>query len=102
MGVRKISVSIPEEIADQALADAARRGVGLSAWLTEAVRERLERERTIDVGYRAARELVVEYEAEHGPIPAEAHEWAQAVLAGADTDGAAGFDDAAHPQRAAG
>jgi hypothetical protein len=81
MAVRKVSVSMPEGVVEQALRSALADGVGLSAWLTEAAKERLARELNMDIGYRAARELVQEHEAEHGPVPAEEWAWAEELVA---------------------
>jgi hypothetical protein len=65
MTVRKISVSLDEEVAAAAEAAAAAEGLSLSAWLTRAARGAADLER----GRRAASELIAEYEAKHGPIP---------------------------------
>lgn len=56
-------------------------GMTTSAWVTTAATEKAAREQALLDGCQAADELVAEYEAEHGPIPAEAKEFADQVLA---------------------
>ena len=80
MAVKKLSVSVPEEVAAAAAEAAEAAGVGLSAWFSDAARERLDRIQRIDVGFRAAQSLVLDYEAEHGPISQDVHDWANEVL----------------------
>jgi len=63
MGVRKITVSLPPELAASLSADAAERGETTSAWVTDAVARKLRK--------RHARELLLEYEAARGPITAK-------------------------------
>jgi hypothetical protein len=59
--VRKVSVSMPEELAD---AVRARTGAGgFSRYVSEAVQEQVRQDLLDD--------LVAEFEAEHGPIPEE-------------------------------
>jgi hypothetical protein len=59
--VRKVSVSMPEELAD---AVRARTGAGgFSRYVTEAVSH--------EIRHDLLGELIDEYEAEHGPIPEE-------------------------------
>jgi hypothetical protein len=59
--VRKVSVSMPEELAD---AVRARTGAGgFSRYVTDAVQEQVRLDLLDD--------LVAEFEAEHGPIPEE-------------------------------
>jgi Arc/MetJ-type ribon-helix-helix transcriptional regulator len=59
--VRKVSVSMPEELAD---AVRARTGTGgFSRYVTDAVQEQVRLDLLDD--------LVAEFEAEHGPIPEE-------------------------------
>ncbi len=59
--VRKVSVSMPEELAD---AVRARTGVGgFSRYVTDAVQEQVRLDLLDD--------LIAEFEAEHGPIPDE-------------------------------
>jgi hypothetical protein len=87
MSVKKVSVSLPAEVLAAAMDVAQAEGVALSAWLAEAARRRVRDEVALDVGYQAAQQLVVEYEAQHGRIPAEAHAWAEAVWADAQRGG---------------
>ncbi|AEH10475.1 hypothetical protein FsymDg_3167 [Candidatus Protofrankia datiscae] len=57
--------------------DAARAaGTSLSAWVREAITERLERQAVITDGLAAARE----WEAEHGPLPRDVLDEAQREL----------------------
>jgi hypothetical protein len=59
--VRKVSVSMPEELAE---AVRARTGVGgFSRYVTDAVQEQIRLDLLDD--------LVAEFEAEHGPVPEE-------------------------------
>ena len=59
--VRKVSVSMPEELAD---AVRARTGTGgFSRYVTDAVQEQVRLDLLDD--------LIAEFEAEHGPIPEE-------------------------------
>jgi len=82
MAVKKLSVALDPEIAAAAAADAARRGISLSAWLTEAAAHALK----IADGLAA----VAEYEAEYGAFTAEELAEAAAWLDG--TDDRAGVD----------
>ena len=50
-------------------AAAARQGVSVSAWVAAAAERQAAEIAVVAEGQRAARELVVEYEAEHGPMP---------------------------------
>jgi hypothetical protein len=57
--------------------DAARAaGISLSAWVRDAIVERLDRQAIITDGLAAVRE----WEAEHGPLPQEALDEAQSEL----------------------
>jgi hypothetical protein len=76
MSVRKLSVSLDEEAAAAAEAAAKAEGMSLSAWLSRAA----QRTASIEDARRAAKELIDEYEAEHGPIPPEIWEEADATL----------------------
>jgi len=69
MTVRKLSISVPPEIERMIKAAAARQGVSVSAWVTAAAERQAAEIDVVAEGQRAARELVVEYEAEHGQIP---------------------------------
>jgi hypothetical protein len=72
MTVRKLSVALDEAVAEAAAAAAERRGLSLSAWLTEAASNLL----AIEHGLAA----VAAWEAEHGPLTAEELAAADAVL----------------------
>ncbi|HEY3712967.1 MAG TPA: hypothetical protein VGL39_00470 [Jatrophihabitantaceae bacterium] len=69
MTVRKLSISVPPEIERMIKAAAARQGVSVSAWVAAAAERQAAEIDVVAEGQRAARELVVEYEAQHGPIP---------------------------------
>jgi Arc/MetJ-type ribon-helix-helix transcriptional regulator len=63
MGSVKITISLPEEVAEQVRAAADKEHVSVSAWLSEAAEQWAR--------VQAARELVHEYEAEHGAFTPE-------------------------------
>jgi hypothetical protein len=81
MGARKLSVSMPEEVARAAAEAAERDGVTLSAWLTRAVQDQLVTRVDWEAALRAADELVSESEARHGPITPDEQAWVDEVLA---------------------
>ena len=58
--VKKIAISLPEELADRAREEAAREGLPLSQWMAEAVARRVRE--------AAAREALRLYEEEFGEI----------------------------------
>jgi hypothetical protein len=72
MGVRKVSVSLDEDVFHAAERAAAAAGMSLSAWLSQAAR----RAARIEEGLRG----VAEYEAEHGAFTEEELRWADDVL----------------------
>jgi hypothetical protein len=80
VSTRRVSVSLPLDVHDEVRASAAREGIALSAWLARAARDRLDADRLIEIGLEAAESLLAEWEAVNGPIPAEARDWADAVL----------------------
>ncbi|PZG18502.1 hypothetical protein C1I98_38345 [Spongiactinospora gelatinilytica] len=86
MAVRKLSVSLPEEVADAVVAAAERAGLTVSAWMTRAAANSAR----IEAGLAA----VAEWEAEHGVIAAGELSQAAAVLADADARMFGGADDA--------
>ena len=95
MTVRKLSISVPPEIEETIKAAAADEGKPVSAWLAEAATENA-RAAALHVASRAAaRELVAEYESEHGPLPAASRQRARQFLIEAGL-----IDD--EPHRAAG
>ncbi len=77
MTAKKFTISVPEEI-DAAIRQAAEaEGLPVSAWIAQAAAKAAD-ERTRLAEGRAA---VAEFEAEYGPIPAEARERARRRLA---------------------
>ena len=74
VGVRKLSVALEEQVAEAAVASAARHGLSLSAWLNRAAENAL----AIEEGLAA----VAEWEAEHGVLTAEELAAADAALGG--------------------
>jgi hypothetical protein len=72
MAVQKLSIALEEDVARAARDAAEREGLSLSAWVNAAAREAL----AIEDGLAA----VAEYEAENGPISAEALAAAHAAL----------------------
>ncbi|WP_322768218.1 hypothetical protein [Frankia sp. Cr1] len=72
MAVAKVSVSLDERVLTAARAAAAASGVSLSAWMSQVIDHH--------IGIQEGLAAVREYEAEHGPIPAEARENARRVL----------------------
>ena len=95
MTVRKLSISVPPEIEETIKAAAAGEGKPVSAWLAEAATEKARATALHAAGRAAARELVAEYESEHGPLPAASRQRARQFLVEAGL-----IDD--EPQRAAG
>jgi hypothetical protein len=59
----KLAITIDAEVHDKILAAAAHEGVSVSAWMTSAAREALQR--------RAGLAAVAEWEKQHGPFSAE-------------------------------
>jgi hypothetical protein len=76
-------------------AAAAEEGKPVSAWLAEAAAEKARAAALQAAGRSAARELLAEYESEHGPLPAASRQRAREFLAEAGL-----LED--EPQRAAG
>jgi regulator of protease activity HflC (stomatin/prohibitin superfamily) len=95
MAVRKLSISVPPEVEETIKAAAAEEGKPVSAWLAEAATEKARAAALHAAGRAAARELIAEYEDEHGPLPASSRERARRFLIEAGL-----IDD--EPQRAAG
>ena len=75
--IPKLAITVDAEVAEGIVAAAAREGKSVSAWITEATRERL----AIEDGLRA----VAEWEAEHGAFTedelAAADAWIEAATA---------------------
>ena len=59
----KLAITIDPKVHEKILAAAARDGVSVSAWMTSAAREALQR--------RAGLAAILEWEKEHGPFSAE-------------------------------
>jgi hypothetical protein len=79
MTARKLSISVPPEVEETIKAAAAEEGKPVSAWLAEAV-EKAHIAALHAAGRAAARELVAEYESEHGPLPKESRQRAREFL----------------------
>jgi hypothetical protein len=80
MTVRKLSISVPPEVEETIKAAAAAAGMPVSAWLAEAATDKARTEARYAEGRAAARELVAEYESEHGPLPAASRQRARDFL----------------------
>ena len=80
MAVRKLSISIPREVEETIKAAAAEEGKSVSAGLAEAATEKAQTAARQAAGRAAARELVAEYESEHGPLPEASHRRARQFL----------------------
>jgi uncharacterized protein (DUF1778 family) len=96
MTVRKLSISVPPEVEETIKAAAAGEGKPVSAWLAEAATEKAHAAALLAAGRAAARELVADYEQEHGPLPAASRQRARQFLA------EVGLLDDGEPQQAAG
>jgi hypothetical protein len=83
MPAHKVSISLPDDVADAVAAAARAEGTGVSAWLAAAARQRLAEKIEFEVAHASALSMVIEFEAIHGPLPAEAEAWADEVLADA-------------------
>src|ERR1035441_323112 len=95
MTVRKLSISVPPEVEETIKAAAAEEGNPVSAWPAPAATEKARAAARHAAGRAATRELVAEYESEHGPLPAASRQRARQFLV------ETGLIDA-QPQRAAG
>jgi hypothetical protein len=91
VSVQKVSISLDESVLLGARKAAKRRGMSLSAWVNQASEGALENEVRLEDGLAG----VAEWEAEHGPISAEALAKADALL------DAAGIGRKREPPRAA-
>ena len=96
MTARKLSISVPPEVEETIKAAAAGEGKPVSAWLAEAATEKAHTAALQAAGRAAARELVADYEQEHGPLPAASRQRARQFLA------EVGLLDDDEPQQAAG
>ena len=84
MTARKLSISVPPDVEETIKAAAAGEGKPVSAWLAEAATEKAHAAALQEAGRAAARELVAEYEKEHGPLPAASRQRARQFLAEAE------------------
>lgn len=91
MPVQKVSISLDQSVLLAAREAAQRRGMSLSAWVNQVSESALETEVRIEDGLAG----VAEWEAEHGPISAEALAKTDAIL------DAAGIGRKREPPRAA-
>jgi hypothetical protein len=80
MTARKLSISVPPEVEEMINAAAAEEGKPVSAWLAEAAVEKAQDAVLHAQGRAAARELVAEYESEHGKLPEESRQRARQFL----------------------
>ncbi len=80
MTVRKLSISVPADVEETIKAAAAAEGKPVSAWLAEAATEKAHAAAQHAAARAAARELVAEYETEHGPIPTASRQRARQFL----------------------
>lgn len=80
MTVRKLSISLPPEVEETIKAAAAEEGKPVSAWLAEAAAEKARAAALNAAGRAAARELVADYESEHGPLPTASRQRARQFL----------------------
>ena len=80
MTVRKLSISVPPEVEETIKAAAAAEGKPVSAWLAEAATEKARASALHAAGRAAAREMVGEYESEHGPLPTASRQRARQFL----------------------
>lgn len=78
--VRKLSISVPPEVAETIKAAAAEEGQPVSAWLAEAAVEKARTAALYAAGRAAAQELVAEYESEHDKLPEESRQRARRFL----------------------
>lgn len=80
MTARKLSISVPPEVEATIKAAAAEEGVPVSAWLAEAAVEKAHAAAVQAAGRAAARELIAEYETEHGQLPDESRQRARQFM----------------------
>ncbi|MBV9026586.1 MAG: hypothetical protein JO362_22945 [Streptomycetaceae bacterium] len=80
MAARKPSISMSPEVEETIKAAAAEEGKPVSPWLAEAAVEKAQIAVLYAQGRAAARELVAEYESEHGKLPEESRQHARQFL----------------------
>ncbi len=80
MTARKLSISVPPDVEATIKAAAAGEGKPVSTWLAEAATEKARAAALHAAGRAAARELVADYESEHGPLPEASRQRARQFL----------------------
>jgi len=80
MTARKLSISVPPEVEETIKAAAAEEGKPVSAWLAEAAVEKARAAALHAEARAGARELVADYESEHGSLPEESRQRARRFL----------------------
>jgi hypothetical protein len=80
MTARKLSISVPPEVEETIKAAAAEEGKPVSAWLADAAVEKARAAALHAAGRTAARELIAEYEVEHGQLPDESRQRARQFM----------------------
>ncbi|TDO47302.1 uncharacterized protein DUF1778 [Kribbella sp. VKM Ac-2527] len=80
MTARKLSISVPPEVEETIKAAAAQEGQPVSAWLAAAAVEKAQAAAAHAAGRTAVREMLAEYEAEHGPLPDESRQRARQFM----------------------
>jgi hypothetical protein len=83
MAIEKISVSVPADVAEVIRASAADAGIGVSAWLTAAAREKAASAIAVRDAVTTARELLSELEGAHGPATEADLQWVAEVMSSA-------------------
>jgi hypothetical protein len=76
MSVRRLSISVPEDVEEAIRAAAETAGVPVSTWLADAATRAAAEQAAIADGLVA----VAEYEAEYGPLSTEGRDRARQVL----------------------
>ncbi|WP_433517718.1 hypothetical protein ACQP2T_20530 [Nonomuraea sp. CA-143628] len=74
MTARKLSISVPPEVEETIRAAATEEGKPVATWLVEAAVEKAQTDLLHAQGRATARELVAEYESEHGKLPEESRQ----------------------------
>jgi predicted amidohydrolase YtcJ len=80
MAVRKLSISVPSEVEETIKTAAAEEDKPMSTWLAEAAVEKAHIAALHAAGRAAVREMVAEYESEHGALPEESRRRAREFL----------------------
>lgn len=80
-GLAKKTISMPRSTAAAVEELAASEGISVSAWMTRAADEAAAQQRRRAEALAATRDLLEEYEAEHGPVSDEAWQRADMFLA---------------------